>query len=127
MKKDIYSKEIMEIWKNPKNFGKLKNPSHKIDEANTICGDEMEIYLEVEDNIIKDAKFFSTGCLICIVFASELTEKIKGMKVEDAYNLRKKDLLDLLNLNITPMKAQCASLSLEALKNCLNEGKIEKS
>ena len=116
---------MMELWKDPKNFGRLSNPTHKCSEINTICGDDMSIYLMVENRNLKDAKFFSTGCLICIVFASKLTEKIKGMKVEEIHNLKNKDLLELLDVNITPLKMQCACLSLNAVQNCLKKGEIK--
>ncbi len=122
--KNMYNEKILELWKDPKNFGKLLNPTHKCSEINTICGDDMSIYLRVENNIIRDAKFFSTGCLICIVFASKLTEKIKGMKVKDIYNLKNKDLLKLLDVDVTPLKMQCACLSLNAVQNCLKKGKL---
>ena len=124
-KKSLYNEKILELWKNPKNFGKLQNPTHKHSEANMICGDEMSIYLRVEDDIIKDAGFFSVGCLICIVFASEVTEMIKGMKVEEVYELKNEDFLKLLDIEITPLKMQCACLSLDAVQNCLKNGKIK--
>ncbi len=124
-KKSIYNEKILELWKNPKNFGIMQNPTHKYSEANRICGDEMTIYLQVENNIIKDAKFFSTGCLVCIVFASKLTEIIKGMKVEEVYELKDEDLLKLLDIDITPLKKQCACLSLDAVHNCLKKGKLD--
>ncbi len=123
-KKNLYNEKILELWKHPKNFGKLKNPTHEHSEANTICGDNMFIYLRVENGIVKDASFFSTGCLVCIVFASKLTEMIKGMKVQDVCNLKKEDLLKLLDVNISPLKMRCACLSLDAVKNCLKKGKI---
>ncbi len=124
-KKSLYNKKILNSWKNPKNFGRLQNPTHKHSEANTICGDEMSIYLRVEDNVIKDARFFSTGCLVCIVFASKLTEMIKGMKVEEVYELKNEDFLKLLDIGLSPLKMQCACLSLDAVQNCLKKGKIK--
>ena len=124
-KKSLYNEKILELWRNPKNFGELENPTHEYSEANTICGDEMWIHLRVENNIIKDARFFGTGCLVCIVFASELTERIKGMKVEQVLKLKNEDLLKLLNIKITPLKMQCACLSLDAVQNCLRKGKIK--
>ncbi len=123
-KKSLYNEELLELWKNPKDFGKLENSTHEYSEVNTICGDEMFVYLRVENNIVKDAKFFSTGCLICIVFASKLIEIIKGMRVEKIYELKDKDLLKLLNVELTPLKMKCACLSLDAVKNCLKKGKI---
>ncbi|MFH1311106.1 MAG: iron-sulfur cluster assembly scaffold protein [Nanoarchaeota archaeon] len=124
-KKSMYDKKIMDLWRNPKNFGELRNPTHEHSEPNTICGDEMKIHLKVENGIIKDAKFFGTGCLVCIVFASQLTEKIKKMKVEDVLKLRNEDLLKLLDIKITSLKMQCACLSLNAVQNCLKKGKIK--
>ena len=50
-KKNIYNKQILNLWRNPKNFGELKNPTHEYSEANTICGDEMWIHLNVENEI----------------------------------------------------------------------------
>jgi len=124
--KNIYNKQILNLWRNPKNFGELKNPTHVYSEANTICGDEMGIHIRVENNVVKDAKFFGTGCLVCIVFASQLTEKIKGIKVENVLKLKNKDLLKLLKIKITPLKMQCACLSLNAVQNCLKKGEIKK-
>ncbi len=120
----LYTEEILKLWKNPKNFGELESPTHEHIEANTICGDEMSIHLRVEDNIIKEARFFGTGCLVCIIFASELTEIIKGKKVEEVEKMTKDELLKLLDIKITPLKMQCACLSLDAVKNCLKKGKI---
>lgn len=118
---DLYNEKILELWKNPQNFEKLENATHKCSEANPVCGDEMELFLRIEDEIIQDAKFFSTGCLVCIVFASKLTEKIKGMKIEEVQKLKDEDLLKLLDAEISPLKRRCACLSLEALKNCLKK------
>jgi len=124
--KDIYNKQILKLWRNPKNFGELKNPTHEYSEANTICGDEMWIHLRVENDIVKDARFFGTGCLVCIVFASQLTEKIKGMKVAEVLKLKNENLLKLLKIKITLLKMQCACLSLNAVQNCLKKGEIKK-
>ncbi len=124
-KKSLYNKKILELWRNPKNFGELENPTHEHAEPNTICGDEMWIHLRVENEIIKDVRFFGAGCLVCIIFASELTEMIKGMKTWQVLKLKNKDLLKLLDIEITPLKKKCACLSLDAVKNCLKKGKIK--
>ena len=125
-KESLYNEKFIELWKNPKNFGELENPTHKYFEANPICGDEMFIYLQVENKIVKDAKFFTTGCLVCIVFASEITERIKGMKVEEVYKLNINDFSKILDIEITPLKMKCAGLALDAVKDCLEKGKIKE-
>lgn len=121
MKKNIYDKEIIEMWKNPKNFGKLDNFTHDCSQQNVVCGDEMDVYLRIRNGMVEDASFFSTGCLICIVFASKLVEKIKGMKIEDILKLTKEDLLGWVNLEINSLRSKCACLSLEAVQNCLKK------
>ena len=124
-KKSLYNEKILNLWRNPKNFGELENPTHEHSEANTICGDEMWIHLRIENNIVKDARFFGAGCLVCIIFASELTEMIKGMRTEQVLKLKDEDFLKLLDIEITPLKRKCACLSLDAVKNCLKEGEIK--
>lgn len=123
-KMNIYNKKILELWRNPKNFGELKNPTHEYSEKNTVCGDEMWVHLKIERDTVKDASFFGTGCLVCIVAASKLTEKIKGMPVKKVLALTKKDLLKLLNIKVSPLKIRCACLSLDAIQNCIKKGKI---
>ena len=121
--REVYSEEIMKLWKNPKNFGKIKSPTHEFSEVNNLCGDDMTVQIIIKDGVIKDAKFTSTGCLVCIVFGSELTEKIRGMDVEDVMKMTKEELVKSMNINIHPGKIYCAALSLEAVQNCLEKGK----
>jgi len=124
--KNMYDPEILKIWRNPKNFGELKNPTHEHSEPNTVCGDNMWVHIRVEGDVVQDARFFGTGCLVCIVFASKLTEKIKGMKVRDVLKLKEKDFLKLFKIEVSPLKMRCACLSLNAVQNCLKKGKIDK-
>jgi nitrogen fixation NifU-like protein len=124
---DIYTKRILELWRNPKNFGELENPTHEHFEANPICGDEMCIHMVVKGGVVKEASFFGTGCLVCIVFASELTEKIKGKTVDEIMKLTKEELLRLLDIKVTHLKMQCACLSLDAVQNCLKKGEIKNA
>ena len=121
MKNKLYDKEIIEMWKNPKNFGKLKDFTHDCSQQNVVCGDEMDVYLKIKNGIVEKASFFSTGCLICIVFASKLVEKIKGMTVKEILELKNEDLLNLVNLEINSLREKCACLSLEAVQNCLRK------
>ena len=121
MKKKLYDPEIIVMWKNPKNFGKLDDFTHDCSQQNVVCGDEMDVYLKIKNGIVENASFFSTGCLICIVFASKLVEKIKGKSIEEILKIKQQDLLDWINLEINPLRSKCAGLSLEAVQNCLKK------
>ncbi len=114
-----YKKHIVELWKNPRNFGTLRSPTHELTEHNSICGDEITVQLSVKDGKIADAKFSGSGCILSVVSASLLTDKLKGMKVEDIKKLGKEDIKKLLKTKIHPSRMKCALLPLEATKKSL--------
>ena len=116
---DMYKEHILELYKSPSNFGTLKNPSHEATEYNSICGDEITVGLFVKDGIVKDVKFSGSGCVISIVAASLLTDKIKGLRVQDIKILKPQEMLNLLNIKLNPARVKCALLGLEAVKNAL--------
>lgn len=117
MKTDsIYKEEIMEIYSEKPNFGNLKNKTHSGKMKNEGCEDEFNIELEIKDGKIKDAKFNGKGCVISTVSASVLLEKIKGMKFVDAKKLSKKDIDELLGIEVIQTKVKCELLPLEIIR-----------
>lgn len=116
---DMYREHIMDLYKNPSNFGIMKNPTHKKTEYNSLCGDEITVQLRVKDGKVKDVKFNGSGCVISMVSASLITEKIKEMSTEEIKKLNNKDILDLLKIRISPARIKCALLPLEATKRAL--------
>lgn len=119
---NIYRQQIIELYRNPENFGSLENATHSASLDNPVCGDEINVYLVVEENKVKDVKFKGNGCAISMASASLLTEKIKGMDVEDVKNLSKDDLLELLGIRLNPSRIKCVLLSLDAVKEALKNG-----
>ena len=116
---DMYREHIMDLYKNPSNFGIMKNPTHKKTEYNSLCGDEITVQLRVKDGKVKDVKFNGSGCVISMVSASLITEKIKEMNLKDIKKLNNKDILELLKIRISPARIKCALLPLEATKRAL--------
>lgn len=116
---DMYREHIMDLYKNPSNFGIMKNPTHKKTEYNSLCGDEITVQLRVKEGKVKDVKFNGSGCVISMVSASLITEKIKEMSTEEIKKLNNKDILDLLKIRISPARIKCALLPLEATKRAL--------
>ena|SRR3989338_3037705 len=115
----MYKEHILELYKSPDNYGELKNPTHKHTETNSSCGDEITMHFIVENGKIKDVKFHGSGCVMSIVSASMLSSKVKGMKVEDALNLKRENVLELIKINVTPTRLKCVLLPLYAIKNSL--------
>ncbi|PJE81895.1 Fe-S cluster protein [Candidatus Pacearchaeota archaeon CG10_big_fil_rev_8_21_14_0_10_32_42] len=117
MKTDsIYKEEIMEIYSEKPNFGKLKNKTHEATLKNPSCNDEFTIELEIDKGKINDAKFHGKGCVISTISASVLTQKIKGMNLHDVKKLTKKDLDKFIGLEIIPTRIKCELLPLEILR-----------
>jgi nitrogen fixation NifU-like protein len=116
---DLYAEEIIAHYEHPNNKGKMEKPSAQIHEYNPVCGDEITVYIKVEDGKIADIKFDGTGCAISIASASMMTEFVKGMKVEDAEKIRLEKLVEVIGINPGPARLKCATLSLRAIKEAL--------
>jgi nitrogen fixation protein NifU and related proteins len=112
----FYREYILDHYKNPRNFGRLEGADISHEEENPLCGDVVGIDLRVEDGNIADVRFHGRGCAISQASASLLTERLKGMKLEDAKQIGKDDVLEELGIEISPARIKCALLSLKVLK-----------
>ncbi len=114
---DIYREIILDYYRNPRNYGKIQNPDIAQKDSNPLCGDELEMHLNIKDNKIADVKFTGKGCAISQASASMLTELIIGKDFEYVKKLTKEDILDNLGLHdLGPARIKCALLSLKVLK-----------
>ena len=117
---DIYQENILDHYKNPRNFGKIKNASVHHHEYNPLCGDEIELFLVLDKSRkIADVKFNGHGCAISQASASMLSEQIKGKSLNELKNLAKEDILKMLGIPISPVRLKCALLPLDTLKNSI--------
>jgi nitrogen fixation NifU-like protein len=112
----FYREYILDHYKNPRNFGRLQDPDLSHEEENPLCGDVVGLDLRVRDGSIADVRFHGRGCAISQASASLLTERIKGMSLEQAKQIGKEDVLDELGIAISPARLKCALLSLKVLK-----------
>ncbi len=117
--KKLYKKHVLELYKSPKNYGVLENATHKATEYNSQCGDEITMQLIVENDKIKDVKFSGSGCVMSIVSASLLTNKIRDMYVKEIKKFNKQNILKILKIKPNSSRIKCALLGLEAVKKCL--------
>lgn len=113
---DIYTELILDHYKNPRNYGEIKNFDSYAKEYNPICGDEVEIYLKLEKDKIEEIKFLGKGCVISQASASILTEICKNKKLKDVVDLDKNFILKILKVDLNPNRVKCALLPLKALK-----------
>jgi len=124
---DIYREIILDYYRNPRNYGKIQNPDVAQRDSNPLCGDELEMHLNIKDNKVVDVKFTGKGCAISQASASMLTELIMGKDFDYVKKLSKEDILNNLGLNeLGPARIKCALLSLKVLKSGLYSYVAEK-
>ncbi|MBI4894682.1 MAG: SUF system NifU family Fe-S cluster assembly protein [Candidatus Aenigmarchaeota archaeon] len=126
MSLDMYAEEILDHYRNPKNFGKLDKPDVKVRELNPLCGDQYEFQVKVSDGKITDVKFNGDGCAISTASASILSEFIKGKKISELKKMEQKDLLNLLGIEVSPARIKCAMLAFNIVKKVVEESGKKK-
>ncbi len=114
----MYNKKVLQYFKHPRNYGKIKNPDGIGKVGNIICGDVMRLYIKVSKNkkgeIIKDIKFETYGCVAAIASSSIITNLAKGKTIREALKLNKNKIIDSLG-KLPPIKIHCSVLAIDAL------------
>ena len=136
--RELYQELIVDHSKQPRNFGSMTAPHHYSDGFNPLCGDNIRLYLQVDDGVIRDAKFEGSGCAISTASASVMTEMLKGQTMDQA-----EALFELFHSMVTgslepadaggqlgklavfagvksyPARVKCATLAWHTLRNAL--------
>jgi nitrogen fixation protein NifU and related proteins len=115
----MYQEHILDHYKNPHNFGHLDKATHRLRGNNPLCGDDLTLEFVIKNEVIEAVKFEGVGCAISMASASLLTDRLKGMKVAEAMQLRKEDILEMLQIPIGPVRLKCALLSLETAQKAI--------
>lgn len=123
---DLYREEILDHYKNPRNFGDLDKPNVKAREANASCGDLIELQFKLRESTIADVAFKGSGCALSIAAASLLTEALKGKTIDEALKFDEQTMLDLLGIEVSGMRMKCVLLPFRALEEALKNHKINK-
>ncbi|MGI6278567.1 MAG: iron-sulfur cluster assembly scaffold protein [Patescibacteria group bacterium] len=118
-----YSKQVINHFQNPKNFGKMTNPSAIGKVGNPVCGDMMYLYIKVKKNkegeeFLSDIKFQTFGCVAALATSSAITELAKGKTLKEAININSKQLVDSLG-QLPPVKIHCSVLAADALHEAI--------
>jgi nitrogen fixation NifU-like protein len=113
---DLYAEEILDHYKHPRHFGHLDEPTLTYHDSNPLCGDEITLELRIEDNKITDVAFTGHGCAISRAAASMMSDEIVGMSLDELRKWNKESILDLLGIEVGPVRIKCALLPLKALK-----------
>ena len=137
---ELYQQVILDHNKKPRNFRKLETASHTAEGYNPLCGDQLIVYLNVEDDLVKEVAFEGSGCAISKASASMMTQAVKGKSKEQAEKLfnefhsmvtgelnEETEENTLGNLKIFagvrefPVRVKCATLAWHTLHAALNK------
>ena len=145
---DLYQEVIIDHGKNPRNFGELEQYTCTHDASNPLCGDQVTIYIDVDDDIIKNVSFRARGCAISIASASIMSQIIKGKTVGEVQSLFEYfhklctgeeidrpvyESEDIERLKVMsgvskfPSRVKCATMSWHAMKECIDDKKDSSS
>ena len=114
---DLYREVIIEHYKNPSYRGHLDPHDIQFADNNPLCGDHIEITLQTAaDGTVKDARFDGHGCAISQASADLLVESIIGKPLDEVKQLNKEHILEMLGIELGPVRLKCALLSLKVLK-----------
>lgn len=113
----VYSEIILDYYRHPRNKGTLDHPHIKAKDSNPLCGDIIEMQLEIDGHdSVKDVRFNGQGCAISQASASMLTELVKGKNLSEVRAISKEDILSLIGGQLSAVRLKCALLSLKVLK-----------
>lgn len=115
----FYTAQTIKHFRNPHNYGSIKNADGVGEAGNIICGDVMSLYIKVKKNkkgkeIISDIKFKTYGCAAAIATSSVITDLVKGKTIKEALKLSKDNIISTLR-GLPPIKIHCSILAIDAL------------
>jgi len=116
----LYSEKVMDHFTNPRNVGEMPDADGVGTVGNAKCGDIMQMFIKVENDIIVDVKFKTFGCGAAIATSSMATELVKGKSIDDALKLTNSAVVEALE-GLPPVKVHCSVLAEEAIKAAISD------
>ena len=118
---ELYRENILDHFRNPRNFGRLQQCTMREKETNPVCGDEIEIFIHLKDETAAEVKFFGKGCAISQAAASMLTEHVKGKSLEEIQKIQPEEVLEMLGISLGFIRKKCGLLCLKTLQKALKQ------
>lgn len=140
---ELYREVILDHNRHPRNFGEIENADRVVEGVNPLCGDKMTLYLHLDGGRIDDIRFKGTGCAISVASSSLMTERVKGLTVDETLALFERvhemltssedeeppedleKLVALAGVRDYPSRVKCASLAWHALSTALSGSETE--
>lgn len=126
---DMYSKDVMDHFMNPRNVGELDDANGVGEKGNPTCGDIMKMYIKVGKKdgkeVIEDIKFQTFGCGAAVATSSMITEMVKGKTLDEAEKITNQQVAEALG-GLPPIKMHCSNLAADALHDAIEDYRSSK-
>lgn len=114
--------DMIELYKHPEHFGKPEDFDVEHEEYSSSCGDVFKVYLKMDGDIVKDASFEGSGCVISTISISKLCGEITGKKIHDILSMNLDDIKRIISVDaINSSRVKCATIGLETVKAALSK------
>jgi len=120
---EMYKEIILDYYRNPRNSGEISGADIKVHDSNPVCGDTITIYMKIDGKKIKEIKFRGSGCVISLASVSMMCEKLEGKMIEEAEKITKEDIVEMLSIQLSPVRLKCAILGMHIMKKGIEEYK----
>lgn len=113
----MYREHILDHYRNPRNHGHLDGLRFK--DNNPLCGDEIEMFVQIRDGMVQDIAFEGKGCAISQASASMLTEQVKGRPVNEILDMNRERMQEMMGIHVSVQRVKCMMLPLKVLKTIM--------
>jgi len=113
---DLFREHILDHYQHPRCHGTLEDADVTYEDANTLCGDRIRMDVRTREGRIEQVRFSGNGCSISQAAASMLCEHVEGRTLDEIKQLTREDVLEMLGIELGPVRLKCALLALKTLK-----------
>jgi len=118
---EIYRENIIDHFKNPRNYGEIVEAEIKHSELNSVCGDMIQLFVKLKEGKVEDVKFKGNGCAISMAATSMMTEILKKKTLNEIKNLNEEDIFEILGIKLSVVRMKCGLLCLNTLMKGLEQ------
>ena len=116
---NFYKEDLLDHYQNPRNAAALASYTHRHLALNPMCGDKVEVFVQCQDNAIKNIAFVSSGCVLSTAAASKFSLCVKNLSIQHIQKLDHEYMINLMGMQLGINRMQCILLPLQALKAAL--------
>lgn len=111
-----YRENIIEHYKNPQNHYEMEDASISAHDLNPVCGDEVTVWLKIEDQVVQQISFQGSGCAISQAATSMLTDDLVGLTLDEVRAIDQDEIREMMGVPLSPVRLKCALLGIKVIQ-----------